>query len=614
MSSQPTNSFSIRGTKFLLNGEPFRIFSGELHYFRVPREYWRDRLLKLRAMGLNTICTYMPWNLHEPRPGQFDFSGMLDIAAFVRLAHELGLWVLLRPGPYICAEWDFGGLPAWLLANERLRVRCDDPPYIEAMTRYIERVGEELSPLACTRGGPILMVQVENEYGSYGNDKTYLRKLRDLLGQVGFDVPLFTSDGSDPDMLAAGTIEDCLAVVNFGSNAPEHIGRLRAFRSDQPAMCGEFWCGWFDAWGKRRQGSASTDSAKDVKWMLENDASFNLYMFHGGTNFGMTSGANHHGTYEPQVTSYDYWAPLDEAGRPQPKYFAYRELLAAHQPKGVVLPDVPPAMKVIEIPEIRLAESAALFEQLPVPIESASPQNMEALGQNSGLILYRTSIAGLESRTLEIFEPHDYAIVYLDGKYIATLDRRLNQTKVELPTDLRVAANASSREAAHNPAGSRPRLHERKLHQLDILVDTTGRVNYGPRMHDRKGITDRVVLGRITLMDWQIFALPLDGPQRAALKFTSDAVDGPAFHRGTFELTETGDTFLDLRGWRKGAVWINGHNLGRFWHIGPQQTLYCPGVWLKEGANELVVFDVERSGGSIRGLNEPVLNECAGSD
>jgi beta-galactosidase len=492
--------------------------------------------------------------------------------------------VLLRPGPYICAEWDFGGLPAWLLADERLRVRCDDPAYIGAMTRYIERVGEELSPLTCTRGGPILMVQVENEYGSYGNDKTYLRALRDLLVRVGFDVPLFTSDGSDHDMLSAGTVEDCLAVVNFGSNAPEHIGKLRAFRPDQPAMCGEFWCGWFDAWGKRRQGSASTDSARDVQWMLENDASFNLYMFHGGTNFGLTSGANHHGTYEPQVTSYDYWAPLDEAGRPQPKFFAYRELLAKHQP-GVTLPDVPPAMKVIAIAEIQLTESAALFEQLPPPVQSASTRNMEALGQNSGLILYRTSIAGMESRTLEIVEPHDYAIVHLDGAPIATLDRRLNQTKVELP------------------AGEH--------HQLDILVDTTGRVNYGPRMHDRKGITERVVLGRITLMDWQIFSLPMDPSQLSSLRFTTDLVDAPAFHRGTFELAETGDTFLDFRGWRKGIVWVNGHNLGRFWHIGPQQTLYCPGVWLKEGKNEIVIFDLEKMGrGNIAGLAEPILDHC----
>ncbi len=578
----------IQGTQFLLNGKPFRIFSGELHYFRIAREYWRDRLLKARAMGLNTICTYMPWNLHEPRPGRFDFADMLDVAAFVRMAQELGLWVLLRPGPYICAEWDFGGLPAWLLANRDLRIRCMDPGYLPAMTHYIERVGRELSPLTCTRGGPILMVQVENEYGSYANDKEYLRTLRDLLVRVGFDVPLFTSDGSDSDMFAAGTVEDCLAVVNFGSNAEHHIGRLRAFRPNQPAMCGEFWCGWFDAWGKPRQGSASTDSAKDLKWMLENDASFNLYMFHGGTNFGFTSGANHHGQYEPQVTSYDYWAPLDEAGRPQPKYWAYRELLAAYQPGGTNLPDVPPAMKVIEIPKIELTESAALFEQLPEPVQSASPRTMEALGQSSGMVLYRTSISGLESRTLEIVEPHDYAVVYLDGQPIETLDRRLNQTKVELP------------------AGEH--------HQLDILVDTFGRVNYGPRMHDRKGITNCVMLGRMTLMDWQIFSLPMDRDQLSSLRFTTDSVDAPAFHRGTFELAETGDTFLDLRAWRKGAVWINGHNLGRFWHIGPQQTLYCPGVWLRKGANEIVVFDLERSGrGSVSGLTEPILDDCSGA-
>ncbi|HTL29828.1 MAG TPA: glycoside hydrolase family 35 protein [Tepidisphaeraceae bacterium] len=583
--SQSQITFAIRGADFVLNDRPLRIFSGELHYFRNPREYWRDRLLKARAMGLNAICTYMPWNLHEPTRGQFEFGGMLDVAEFFRLAQEIGLYVLLRPGPYICAEWDFGGLPAWLLKDGDLRIRCADRTYLEAMTSYIERVGRELSPLCVTRGGPILMLQVENEYGSYGNDKSYLRTLRDLLRRVGFDVPLFTSDGSDPDMLAAGTVEDCLAVVNFGSNAQQHIGALRAFRSNQPAMCGEFWCGWFDAWGKPRQGNASTAMTADVKWMLENDASFNIYMLHGGTNFGFTSGANFYDDYQPQVTSYDYWAPLDEAGRPQPKYWAVRELLAKYQRDGAPLPDVPPPTKIIAIPGIRLTESASLFDNLPDPIASAAPRSMEQYGQNSGLILYRTNIAGLTSRKLKVVEPRDYAKIYVDGKEVATLDRRLKQTDAELPV--------------------------RKIETLDILIDSTGRVNYGPKMLDRKGITERVVLDKLTLMDWRIYPLPMDAKQLASLKYGTDDIAGPAFHRGTFEVTETGDTFLDLRGWRKGAVWINGHNLGRFWHIGPQQTLYCPGVWLERGSNEIVVFDLEADGRrTIQGLSEPVLNEC----
>jgi beta-galactosidase len=585
-------TFTVRDSEFLLNGRPFRIFSGEIHYFRVPREYWRDRLLKLRAMGLNTVCTYMPWNLHEPRPGTFDFGGMLDVAAFLRLAQELGLWAILRPGPYICAEWDFGGLPAWLLADDNLRIRCADPSWLTAVQRYIERVSEELAPLTCTRGGAIIMVQVENEYGSFGNDKRYLRALRGMLQRSWSDVPLFTSDGPEPDMLAAGTLDECLAVVNFGSNAPKNVGAIRAFRPNQPAMCGEFWCGWFDQWGKRRQGSGSTDAAADVRWMAENDASFNLYMFHGGTNFGFTSGANvYDDTYSPTVTGYDYWAPLDEAGRPTPKYWAFREVLAAHQPAGVVLPDPPPPTRIVTIPEIRLTESAGLFDNLPEPLRSASPRSMEHFGQSGGAILYRTSIAGLVARKLEVVEPHDYAQVYVDGKLVATLDRRLKQSTVELPP---------------GPAD-----------RLDILIDTLGRVNYGPKMIDAKGITQRVVLGQITLMDWQLYPLPMDAAQLGSLKYGSADVAGPAFHRGTFELSKTGDMFLDLRAWRKGVVWVNGHNLGRFWRIGPQQTLYCPGCWLKAGRNELVVFDLvvfdlESSGRRpIRGLSEPVLDEVA---
>jgi len=580
-----SHTFACKDTDFLLDGQPFQIFSGELHYFRIPREYWRDRLLKARAMGLNTICTYVPWNLHEPRPAQFDFSGALDAAAFLRLAQELGLWAILRPGPYICAELDFGGLPAWLLADDNLRIRCADPAWLDAVERYLERVSEELAPLTCTRGGPIVMVQFENEYGSYGNDKRYLRTLRGMLDRNWYDVPLFTSDGPEPDMLAAGTLEECLAVVNFGSKAQQHIETVRAWRPNQPAMCGEFWCGWFDQYGKRRQGSASSDAAADVKWMAANDASFNFYMFHGGTNFGFTSGANvYDDVYSPTVTGYDYAAPLDEAGRPTPKYWAFRDVLAAHQPSRVVLPDVPPPTRVIEIPEIALTESAAVFDNLPAPVRAAAPRPMEHFGQSGGAILYRTSIAGLRARKLKIVEPHDCAQVYVDGKLVATLDRRLKQPTLELP----------------DGGGER----------LDILVDTFGRVNYGPEMIDAKGITRRVVLGQITLMDWQIYPLPMDALQLAALEYAPADVIGPAFHRGTFDLSETGDTFLDLRGWRKGVVWVNGHNLGRYWRIGPQQTLYCPGCWLRTGQNEIVVFDLESRGRQpVRGLSEPVLDE-----
>jgi beta-galactosidase len=599
--------FSPRGVRrcahtssaITLDGRPTQIFSGELHYFRVPRPYWRDRLLKATALGLNTVCTYMPWNLHEPRPGLFDFAGdrggMLDVAAFVRLAHELGLWVILRPGPYICAEWDFGGLPGWLLADAECRLRCADEKYLAAVRRYVARVGDELAPLTCGRGGPIIMVQVENEYGSYSNDKIYLRALRQMLIDAGLGdgTLLFTSDGPQSDMLAAGTLEDCLITANFGSKAEENLGKLRAFRPDQPVMCGEFWCGWFDQWGKRRQGSADpTGAAADVRWMVENGASFNIYMFHGGTNFGFTAGANHYEDYAPTVTGYDYWALLDEAGRPTAKYHAVREILASH--RDAALPDVAPSPPTVAIPadRFRFTASAPLFTNLPPPIRDAAVHSMEHYGQYlGGAILYRTHVAGLGGGKLNIVEPHDVAIVFLDGVKLATLDRRLKQTSVELPE---LAPGAEGR--------------------LDILVWALGRVNYGPKMLDRKGVTDRVELKHLTLSGWEVFSLPMTNEQLASLRYSATDAAGPAFFKGEFELreTEVGDTFLDLSRWSAGAVWVNGHNLGRFWNVGPQQTLFCPGCWLRAGANEIVVFDLEHAAAQpTQGLEEPILDHVS---
>jgi beta-galactosidase len=574
-----THTFSHDATNFLLDNQPFHIRSGEMHYFRVPRPYWRDRLLKARAMGLNTICTYMPWNLHELSPGKFDFADMLDVHAFAQLVQELGMWLILRPGPYICAEWDFGGLPAWLLADPGMRIRCMHPAYIEAMNRYVARVGDELASLCCTKGGPIILVQVENEYGSYGNDKDYLRANQKALREGGFDVPLFTSDSSALPNLRAGTLDDCLAVVNFGSKAAEHVANLRKFRPTGPAMCGEFWCGWFDQWGKHRQGNDSPACVDELKWMVQNNVSFNIYMFHGGTNFGFTAGANHYEDYAPTVTGYDYWALLDEAGRPTKKYWATRELLG-----GDSLPALPEPTPVVPIATIELSESISLFDPLPLPVQGAQPQSAEALGISGGCVLYRTSIEGLGDGKL-VFEPHDYALVFLNGKKIATLDRRLRQNTVEI-------------KQTTGPA------------QLDILVDFTGRTNYGPKMLDRKGIESRVEFSHFVLMNWQMFPIPLRREFISSLKYQISDQHGPAVHRGTLELNEIGDTFLDLRGWRRGCVWVNGHNLGRFWRIGPQQTLYCPGCWLKKGANEIVVFDVESSGRAVvAGVVEPVLDE-----
>jgi beta-galactosidase len=580
---------------FLIDGRPVQVFSGEVHYFRVPRPYWRDRLMKAKALGLNTVCTYMPWNLHEPRPGEFDFEGdggMLDVAGFVQLARQLGLMVIVRPGPYICAEWDFGGLPGWLLADADSRVRCADGKYLSAVGRYVARVGEELAGLTCGSGGPIVMVQVENEYGSYSNDKVYLTKLREMLRDGGLGesngVLLFTSDGTDHNMLAGGTLGDCLAVANFGSKAEEQLGKLKAFRGGQPLMCGEYWCGWFDQWGKRRQGTADTSVTEgDVRWMAGNNASFNIYMFHGGTNFGFTSGANWYDGYAATVTGYDYCALLDEAGRPAAKYHAVREVLKGHV--AGALPEVPvQAVPVVAIgaERFRYEGAAGLMENLPAGVRDAAVRPMEHYGQyGGGAVLYRTDVTGLEGGKLTVVEPRDYAIVYLDGRRVGTLDRRMKERTIEIPS------------------GGR---------RLEILVWALGRINYGHHLMDRKGITDRVELGLLTLSGWEVFTMPMGARDVEGLSYGREAVDGPAFHRFSVELGEgeVGDTFLDLRAWGMGAVWVNGHALGRYWNVGPQQTLYCPGCWLKEGRNEVVVLDLNGDGEKvIAGLREPILDE-----
>jgi len=590
-----SSHFEYSDTDFLVDGCRIQIFSGELHYFRVPRPYWQDRLAKAKAMGLNTICTYMPWNLHEPRPGEFDFDGdggMLDVAAFIRMAGEMGLWVMLRPGPYICAEWDFGGLPGWLLTDRDVRVRCSDKKYLAAVERYITRVGQELAPLTCGNGGPIGMVQVENEYGSFANDRAYLRRLRQLLTDAGLGTGTvyFTSDGAQSDMLSAGTLEGTLVTANFGSKAEACLTTLRQFRPHQPIMCGEFWCGWFDQWGKPRQGNDDpTVLDTDIRWMVENNASFSIYMFHGGTNFGFTAGANHYDSYAPTVTGYDYWALLDEAGRPTRKYHAVRRILGEQSD----LPPVPAgAIPVIDLPADRFifTGSASVWKNLPQSLESASIKPMEQVGQYlGGAVLYRTHVTGLGGGQLKIVEPHDVAQVYLDGVLLATLDRQQKQSTVDLPE---LPADAKG--------------------QLDILVWALGHVNYGPKMLDYKGITDRVELKHFTLAGWEIYPMPMDADQRAMLEFTDNIGSGPAYHRGEFTLAEDeiGDTFLDTRAFEIGAVWVNGHNLGRYWSTGPQQTLYCPGCWLRPGKNEILIFDMASNGQpKIAGLAEAVLNE-----
>ncbi|HJV49336.1 MAG TPA: beta-galactosidase family protein [Geothrix sp.] len=577
-------SFKVQGDQFLLDGKPFVIRSGEMHYPRVPRAYWRDRMRKMRAMGLNTLCTYVFWNLHEPQPGHFNFSGDLDLAAYLRTAQEEGLKVILRPGPYICTEWEFGGLPAWLLKEPGLKVRTADPRFLTAAARYLKRVGQEVDSLQTDRGGPILMVQVENEYGSFGKDVAYKQAIRKAIEDAGFRVQLYTSDGPGQDMLAGGTFPDLPPTVNLGAGpeCAEAFAELDKFRTGTPKMCGEYWAGWFDHYGKPHHTTDAKEGTEGLKWMLQRGISFNLYMFHGGTNFGFMNGANWTGRYAPDTTSYDYDVMLDEAGRPTPKFFAYREAIRPFLAKGETLPDLPAPLPMIEVPAFRFTESAPLAQLLKAPAHAEAPLAMEVLDQGYGYVLYRHPVAGPAKDVLEVGDVRDYAVVLQGGHRFGSLDRRLRQSCLDV--DL---------------ASGEP---------LEILVENTGRINFDQAMlGERKGILGKVSLGGHELKGWDCFSLRLS--DLSGLRFARGDLSAPAFHRATFNLQAAGDTFLDLRGWGKGQVFVNGRNLGRHWNLGPMDTLYCPASFLKVGANEVIVLELEPSAQrEMQGLAQPRLS------
>ena len=577
-----THRLTIDGGRFLLDGQPFVIRSGEMHYPRVPRAYWRDRMRRLRALGLNTLTTYVFWNVHEREPGAFDFSGDLDVATYVRAAHEEGLWVILRPGPYVCTEWDLGGLPSWLLREPGVALRSTDPRFLEPSRRYLARLGLELAALQSTRGGPIILVQVENEYGSFGSDKVYLGAIRDQIRGAGFEVPLFTSDGPTARMLEGGTLDDVLSVVNFAADDdPEKaFATFARFRQGVPRMVGEFWTGWFDHWGRDHHVVPPETGARHLDWMLGQGISVNLYMAHGGTTFGFLPGANWDTRYWPDTTGYDYDAPIDEAGRPTPKFEAYRAVFAKHLPGGERLPPMPAALPAIEIPRIELRETAPLAQLLSSPVRSERPLTQEAIGQDYGFTLYRTRVDRNVADVLEIVEARDFAVVLSGTRVLGTLDRRLGQTSL----DVRLAAGEV----------------------LDVLVENMGRINFGPRLlDDRKGLTEKVTLGGRELTGFEIYPLPLR--DLSGLQFAREPATGPAFHRATFDLAAAGDTFLDLRGWGKGVAWVNGRNLGRFWRLGPQRSLYCPAPFLRQGRNEIVIFEIDdQQHRSVQGLQNPV--------
>ena len=570
------------------------IRAAELHYPRIPRPYWEHRIKMCKALGMNAVCMYVFWNIHEQQEGVFDFSGQNDIAAFVRLCQKHGMKVIVRPGPYVCAEWEMGGLPWWLLKKRDIKLREEDPYFLERVKLFEEKVGEQLAPLTADKGGPIIMVQVENEYGSYGQNKPYVSRVRDILRKVGFDkVLLFQCDWSTNFELNA--LPDLLWTMNFGTNADvlKQFKRLKELRPESPMMCSEYWSGWFDGWGTEHQTRPSTAMVNGIKTMLDNDISFSLYMTHGGTSFAQWAGANNKG-YAPDCTSYDYDAPINEQGAPTAKYYELRNLL--QQYSDVKLLAVPKAIPVITLPAISFTEMTPLLRagNVPEARKCRDIQPMELFDQGYGSIMYSTTLPAVKAGTvLSISNLCDYGIIYIDGEEAGRLYRRDNGgSALRLERDVKEGAT------------------------LDIFVEAMGRINYSKLINDPKGITGSVTLlttsGKdeltYNLKDWEVrlFPLTIDGidalssipvtaPQSdkgTALSASERQMSTPAYYRSSFNVKKIGDTYLDMSSWGKGLVWVNGHCLGRFWEVGPQQTLYLPGCWLKKGKNEIVVLDL----------------------
>lgn len=584
------HTFSIGDKTFLLDGTPFLIKAAEMHYTRIPAEYWEHRIQMCKALGMNTICIYAFWNIHEQKEGEFDFKGQNDIAAFCRLAQKHGMYIMLRPGPYVCSEWEMGGLPWWLLKKKDIKLRTNDAYFLERTKCFMNEIGKELADLQVSRGGNIIMVQVENEYGAYATDKEYIANIRDIVKGAGFtDVPLFQCDWSST--FQRNGLDDLVWTINFGTgaNIDAQFKKLQEACPNAPLMCSEFWSGWFDHWGRKHETRDAETMVSGIKDMLDRHISFSLYMTHGGTTFGHWGGANSP-AYSAMCSSYDYDAPISEAGWATPKYYKLREMLMQYADSAQVIPDVPAAYPVIEIPEFALKEVAPLFDNLPEPKLSEDIKPMEQFDQGWGTILYRTSLPEVkEGTTLLIDEVHDWAQVYADGKLLGRLDRRRGQNSLVLPS-------------------------LQKGTRLDILVEAMGRVNFDVAIHDRKGITDKVELLTETdkreLKNWEVYSFPVAHDFAESKKYVEgEKLDAPAYYRATFELDQVGDVFLDMQTWGKGMVWVNGKAMGRFWKIGPQQTLFMPGCWLKKGKNEIIVLDLlgpEKA--TVSGLKKPILD------
>ncbi len=615
-------TFEAGNGTFLLNGKPFVVKAAEIHYPRIPKPYWEHRIKMCKALGMNTVCIYIFWNIHEQREGEFDFTGNCDVAEFCRLAQKNGMYVIVRPGPYVCAEWEMGGLPWWLLKKKDIRLRERDPYFMERVKIFEQKVGEQLAGLTIQNGGPIIMVQVENEYGSYGEDKPYVSEIRDCLrGIYGKDLALFQCDWSSN--FEKNGLDDLTWTMNFGTgaNINDQFRRLGELRPNAPKMCSEFWSGWFDKWGARHETRPAKDMVDGMDEMLSKGISFSLYMTHGGTSFGHWAGANSPG-FAPDVTSYDYDAPINEYGHATPKFWELRKMMEKYN-DGKALPAVPKDVApIITVPKFELKEFSSIFNgedsQFKLPIrKEGGLMTFEEMDMGWGSMLYTTTMPEIPAQSVITADFHDFAQVFINGKYIGKIDRVKNEKSLTLPP-------------------------VKKGDDLEILVEAMGRINFGRAIKDFKGIVGEVAITAEVAdiettwkpQNWVKFGLP-DSYEKAADAFVHnndytkaenegqrlgkkpqwnvdglDLVSKRGYYRGYFNLTKVGDTFLNFETWGKGQVWVNGHALGRIWSIGPQQTLYVPGCWLKKGKNEIIVLDVVGPKEAVVwGQAEPELNK-----
>lgn len=585
--AQKKISFEIKDGDFYLNGKATPIYSGEMHYSRIPHEYWRHRLQMMKGMGLNTVATYVFWNWHETEPGKWDFEGDKNLAEYIKIAGEEDMMVILRPGPYVCAEWEFGGYPWWLQNIGGMEIRRDNEHFLKYTRLYIERLFKEVGHLQCTNGGPIIMVQCENEFGSYVSQRkdipleehrAYNAKIKQQLADAGFNVPLFTSDGSW--LFEGGSTPGALPTAN-GENNIENLKKVvnEYHNGKGPYMVAEFYPGWLSHWAEPFPQISASRIAKQTEEYIKNNVSFNFYMVHGGTNFAFTAGANYdkRRDIQPDLTSYDYDAPISEAGWVTAKYDSIRNVMKKYVKN---IPDAPAAIPVIEIPSIKLDKVADVlgYTSRIKPISNEEPLTFEQMNQGYGYVLYSRHFNQPISGTLAIPGLRDYAVIYIDGEKVGELNRNTQTYEMEIE----VPFNAT----------------------LQILVENMGRINYGSEIvHNTKGIISPITIaGQPISGNWEMYQLPMSevpdftklGNNNVFKNGSSQAnrlKDCPVLYEGTFTLDETGDTFIDMEAWGKGIIFINGHNIGRYWKVGPQQTLYIPGVWLKKGENKIVIFE-----------------------